>query len=631
MIHRHKPFYRGHEAHCTNCGDFLYDVRTGAKLAALTDVDPELVWVARQRFPKDPELAYRLANEDMREVVSTVKMSDKLHDFLMNPKSRPDLQTPEAQQFLKTLDMSYHNRKTDQLMPWLTREFKKGRVKGGEGSEPGVLRAEFGPDYAYYHPDGGQEESFHRLMPAELDHWADWANSNHDSRKAIPDLMSKDFTIPKMHQTIKDWDDDMRSKAEGQAQTRGNVVHSYPDGWSVQQLTRAKELEDEGEKMGHCVGSYAGQVQNGHSLIYSLRDQNNEPHATWEVTPRLWRDPKGETYTGYEGDGIPADAIPVPEEGQLEQIQGKGNEPPIPAYQKRIKDYFEHAMPKKSYRPQWDDQHYDNLDEFMDPEGYNGYIAYHPGDYGVNTPKTTYDWPNMLERHIGWSEYEPHEIVKKAVEHGQFPEMATEAEKAMAERKDNRRYQLVEEYERNGEEDNFAMHYHENDPEPQPEDEPYNEGDYDANGYNKAWEEWDKRQQEARDNHYEQYVTDRENEGWEEGQQMEQLEVELAAQKRKEAESDAPGVTASLDTIRTPHEHFTIGEPCHCTFRLPESFGWHQAVFMDEAPDTCPTCGDPLTHGKCKRCDWSAGPSNAMTDGEPIADPTKEVKPAIQS
>lgn len=55
------------------------------------------------------------------------------------------------------------------------------------------------------------------------------------------------------------------------------------------------------------------------------------------------------------------------------------------------------------------------------------------------------------------------------------------------------------------------------------------------------------------------------------------------------------------------------------------------SVFMDKEPGTCPTCGDPMAHGKCKRCDWSAAPSNAMTDGEPIADPTKEIKPAIQS
>src|SRR5437763_496544 len=56
------------------------------------------------------------------------KTAGKLHYFLQNPKSRPDLQTPEAQSFLKDLEHSYHNERTDPLMPWLTREWKKGRI-----------------------------------------------------------------------------------------------------------------------------------------------------------------------------------------------------------------------------------------------------------------------------------------------------------------------------------------------------------------------------------------------------------------------------------------------------------------------------------------------------------------------
>lgn len=637
MDHRHKPYYRGHEAHCRDCGTFLFDVRTGPRLDALDDIDPVRLDAVKRRFSHDPELAYRLAHENIREVVATLKLSDKLHDFLMNPKSRPDLQTPEAQAFLKTLDQNYHNRKTDQLMPWLTREYKKGRIKPGGKSEPGVLQAEFGPDYEH---EGGR---YHRLMPAELDHWADWYNSDHDSRKAVPDIMAKDFTTPRFHQTIKDWEDDMRAKAEGPAQTRGNIVHSYPDGWTVQQLTTPQELTDEGEKMGHCVGSYAGPVENGESLIYSLRDHNNEPHATWEVTPRVWQKPNGSYYPAPDPD-----AVPTPIEGTMEQIQGKGNEPPIEAYQKRIKDYFEHAMPDPQHRPQWDDQEYNNLDEFMDPEGYNGYIAYHPGDYGLATPKTTYDWPEMMERHLGWGEYEPHEVVQKAVEHGQFPEMAAEAEKQIPERKNNRREEFFDHYQRSGAEDDFAQYFHEHDPEPNADDPPYNEGDYDSNGYNKAWEEWEKREEEARKAHYEEFVTNSENErDWPERETIEETESAIARQRKREAE-EAAGPTqepsmqlplhyydskvAQPQTVRTPHEHFTTGEPCYCTFRRPESFGWEvQAVFLDKEPDQCPTCGDHMEHGKCKRCDWESGPSNAMTDGEPIADPTKEIKPAIQA
>lgn len=52
---------------------------------------------------------------------------------------------------------------------------------------------------------------------------------------------------------------------------------------------------------------------------------------------------------------------------------------------------------------------------------------------------------------------------------------------------------------------------------------------------------------------------------------------------------------------------------------------------MDKAPETCPTCGDPLEHGQCKRCDWGQW-SNAMGPGDQNpTDPTKETHPGIQA
>ena len=44
-------------------------------------------------------------------------------------------------------------------------------------------------------------------------------------------------------------------------------------------------LKYEGDTMGHCVGGYCGDVMEGRSRIFSLRDAKGEPHVTIETSP----------------------------------------------------------------------------------------------------------------------------------------------------------------------------------------------------------------------------------------------------------------------------------------------------------------------------------------------------------
>lgn len=44
-------------------------------------------------------------------------------------------------------------------------------------------------------------------------------------------------------------------------------------------------LKYEGDQMGHCVGGYCGDVKEGRSRIFSLRDSKGQPHVTVEVQP----------------------------------------------------------------------------------------------------------------------------------------------------------------------------------------------------------------------------------------------------------------------------------------------------------------------------------------------------------
>ena len=70
-------------------------------------------------------------------------------------------------------------------------------------------------------------------------------------------------------------------------------------------LTDQDCLDREGKVMGHCVASYGASVTSGKTVIYSLRDTNNFAHATVEV-----------------------------HSGQLEQVKGKRNAPPVEKYQR---------------------------------------------------------------------------------------------------------------------------------------------------------------------------------------------------------------------------------------------------------------------------------------------------------
>lgn len=73
----------------------------------------------------------------------------------------------------------------------------------------------------------------------------------------------------------------------------------------------------------NCVGGYCDVVEQGNSIIYSLRDPSGHPHVTIELSPPM---------PLKDGEG----------EGQLvRQVQGKQNREPIEPYKKRIEQFFQ--------------------------------------------------------------------------------------------------------------------------------------------------------------------------------------------------------------------------------------------------------------------------------------------------
>ena len=380
--------------------------------------------------------------EDQQQLFSAwtfPKTADKLHDFLMNPKSRPDLQTPEGQRWLKMLH--YYQEavgdKIDPLTPWLTREWKKGRIKHSDDGEVGH------PYIMKLHPDQENFPGSHERFPLSrpgLSHAADFMQSNHPLRREMGDIMQHD--VHGFMDRINAWDQDMKDKAgeeeADQAAKGGEVVHKYPVDWTVRSLHTPEELKAEGSAMGHCVGGYgyADQVRNGDTMIYSLRDEKGHPHATWEIKPEKyeWTDGSGKPHRGYNrmSDDNGYLDHPVPHNGEVVQIQGKEDTVPIEPYQKRIRQWFETFPEEERPHSVAED---DYINDPTDIEDWH----HHPNEldeYGIRHAPVTVDWDSMMDRVLptgGSYRYKPEgyadELYDLAKARGEIPELANEWEK----------------------------------------------------------------------------------------------------------------------------------------------------------------------------------------------------------
>jgi hypothetical protein len=60
------------------------------------------------------------------------------------------------------------------------------------------------------------------------------------------------------------------------------------NGWTIKSVYTKNNLKAEGSKVGHCVGGYYEDVQNKNCRIFSLRDPQNVPYVTMEVSQSGW-------------------------------------------------------------------------------------------------------------------------------------------------------------------------------------------------------------------------------------------------------------------------------------------------------------------------------------------------------
>jgi hypothetical protein len=105
----------------------------------------------------------------------------------------------------------------------------------------------------------------------------DWVRATHPNPRA--------FAFRPALDAAKAWHATLPMETTPGGASRGVVVATFADGATIERLLTAKNLQDEGKAMGHCVANYEGYAASGDRLYFSYRDPQGHSQATWEMVP----------------------------------------------------------------------------------------------------------------------------------------------------------------------------------------------------------------------------------------------------------------------------------------------------------------------------------------------------------
>ena len=123
------------------------------------------------------------------------------------------------------------------------------------------------------------EKAFLALKPiplGEVEHILDFLISD-----AAPARLRK-MSYADAKRKAKEWSDRNQKKGKDLIDSDSDIetIHAFSDGTKIVKLKTKQALSREGFLMNHCVGGYSLSESR---LIYSYRDKDNYPHATFEV------------------------------------------------------------------------------------------------------------------------------------------------------------------------------------------------------------------------------------------------------------------------------------------------------------------------------------------------------------
>jgi len=143
----------------------------------------------------------------------------------------------------------------------------------------------------------------------------------YDWYKAEQPQLDQSYSAQRVIQLSDKWHKEIaeRGKNKGYQEGTANIVYgpnwqnSEFNGWTIRKIKTANDLDVEGNKMNHCVGSYSDEVDQENVDVYSLRDPSNNPHVTM-----------GTNFGGYS----------------FFQIKGNSNQPPKQKYKEMVREWF---------------------------------------------------------------------------------------------------------------------------------------------------------------------------------------------------------------------------------------------------------------------------------------------------
>ena len=130
--------------------------------------------------------------------------------------------------------------------------------------------------FSWLKTTGKKAIALNKITQAEMEHTLDFLMSpaapSRLQRMGVVDAKRKADEWSKANQKKGRWLVDDDNDIE--------VIHSFADATRIVKLKSKKAYEREGFLMSHCLGGYTLSDQQ---VIYSYRDANNMPHATFEV------------------------------------------------------------------------------------------------------------------------------------------------------------------------------------------------------------------------------------------------------------------------------------------------------------------------------------------------------------
>lgn len=142
-----------------------------------------------------------------------------------------------------------------------------------------------------------------KASKSDLEHIIDWLYSNSASKKL------KRMSVFDAKRLAFEWMEKNKKKGKDLSDSSKDIkkfMSFKEDGSKIVKLLSENAFKREGFLMSHCLGGYS--LREGYE-IYSLRDEKNQPHATFEVSIK---------------------------DKDILQIKGKGNGPIHPKYIHRV-------------------------------------------------------------------------------------------------------------------------------------------------------------------------------------------------------------------------------------------------------------------------------------------------------